>query len=190
MNHTRRNLCPRKRSERFALFQGLFVRTRQDSAIWHLVLCLMCCPYFFLALALKTASGGMEYPSTAPTTFLETRSHLEENEISRRPQKSNNFADVIQTSRKVRGLSSIDCRAGRRRRDARFTQLRRMVHQLSSTSDVYVCIQLGMGRIVDFEKTEFPNICFLAQNGRFSYIRSTKQRFFELQTRFFCIIWL
>ena len=27
---------------------------------------------------------------------------------------------------------------------------------------------LGMGRIVDFEKTEFPNICFLALNGRFS----------------------
>ena len=26
-----------------------------------------------------------------------------------------------------------------------------------------------MGRIVDFVKTEFPNICFLALNGQFSY---------------------
>ena len=37
--------------------------------------------------------------------------------------------------------------------------------------------ELGMGRIVDFEKTEFPNIGFLAQNGWFSYFRSAKRHF-------------
>ena len=37
-------------------------------------------------------------------------------------------------SRKVRGSSSQGCLRGRRRRDARFTQLRRMVHEIFSTS--------------------------------------------------------
>ena len=37
---------------------------------------------------------------------------------------------------------------------------------------------LGMGRIVDCEKTEFLNIWFLALNGRFSYF------FFGFQTDF------
>ena len=36
----------------------------------------------------------------------------------------------VQTSRKIRGPSSIGCRRGRRRRDVRFTELRRMVHEL------------------------------------------------------------
>ena len=48
-------------------------------------------------------------------------------------QKVTKDPKYVQMSRKVRGPFSIGCR-GQRWRDARFTQLRRMVHELSSTS--------------------------------------------------------
>ena len=67
--------------------------------------------------------------------------------------------------RKVRGPFLIGCRRGQRWRDARFMQLRRMVHELSSTS-VHVslnlqpkCMYLSKGTcisVIELIKTSVP----------------------------------
>ena len=43
---------------------------------------------------------------------------------------------------------------------------------------------VGMGRIVDFDKTKFSNYLFLAQNGRFLCFRIVTLRFLGFKTDF------